>query len=48
MDSERLIAALNDYVSVASVIVIAIRDSINCAALPCTLNGPVPRCKVGL
>ncbi len=31
MDFERLIAALNDYVIVASVI--AIRNSINCAAL---------------
>ncbi len=33
MDFERLIAALNDYVIVTSVIVIAIRNSINCAAL---------------
>ncbi len=33
MDFERLIAALNDYVIEASVIVIAIRNSINCAAL---------------
>ncbi len=29
-----VIAALNDYVIVASIIVIAIRNSINCAALP--------------
>ncbi len=28
-----VIAALNDYVIVASIIVIAIRNSINCAAL---------------
>ncbi len=33
MDSERLIATLNDYVIVAFRIVIAIRNSINCAAL---------------
>ncbi len=33
MDFERLIATLNDYIIVASVIVIAIRKSINCAAL---------------
>ncbi len=33
MDFKRLIAALNDYVIVASVIVIAIRNSIYCAAL---------------
>ncbi len=31
-----VIAALNDYVIVASIIVIAIRNSINCAALVCT------------
>ncbi len=33
MDFERLIATLNNYIIVASVIVIAIRKSINCAAL---------------
>ncbi len=33
MDFEWLIAALNDYIIVASVIVIMIRNSINCAAL---------------
>ncbi len=30
-----VIAALNDYVIVASIIAIAIRNSINCAALMC-------------
>ncbi len=38
MDFERLITALNDYVIVASVIVIAIRNSINCAALVLVLG----------
>ncbi len=33
MDFERLIATLKNYIIVASVIVIAIRKSINCAAL---------------
>ncbi len=33
MDFERLIATLNDYIIVASVIVIVIRKLINCAAL---------------
>ncbi len=40
MDFEQIIAALNDYIIVASVIVIAIRNSINCAALTynCSIN----------
>ncbi len=39
MDFERLIATLNDYIIVPSVIVIAIRESINCAALGESQNG---------
>ncbi len=40
MDFEQIIAALNDYIIVASVIVIAIRNLINCAALTysCSIN----------
>lgn len=38
MDFERLIAALSDYIIVAFVIVIAITNSINCAALQNMLN----------
>ncbi len=38
MDYERLIAALNDYLIVASIIVIVIRNSINCAASIYNIN----------
>ncbi len=37
-----VIAALNDYVIVASIIVIAIRNLINCAALGGTIHVFVP------
>ncbi len=38
MDFDQLIAALKDYVILASVIVIAIRKSINCVALQYLIN----------
>ncbi len=38
MDFDQLIAPLKDYVILASVIVIAIRNSINCAALQYLIN----------
>ncbi len=39
-----VIAALNDYVIVASIIVIAIRNSINCAALLLSINEKYSAC----